>query len=184
MSNISTTNSSAPLLTNDGVPLKVSLHRSLRRTKIRSALLVSLPLLFLLIMFVNPIGSLLSRSIDDTSINKVFPLTFAEYERWDKVSEPTEEMYTALVTDIRNTHKMPDSEGRVLLGKSGTRMTYELSGWRSLLIKTVKATTKVDNKSTEENKPYLLEAPYKDKLIKVDKRWKKCRQEMLLLIRG
>ena len=88
MSSISTTNSSAPLLTNDGVPLKVSLHRSLRRTKIRSALLIAVPLMFLLIMFVGPIGSLLSRSIDDSSINEVFPLTFAEYEQWDKVSEP------------------------------------------------------------------------------------------------
>jgi len=173
MSSISTTNSSAPLLTNDGVPLKISLKRSLRRTKIRSALLIAVPLMFLLIMFVGPIGSLLSRSIDDSSINEVFPLTFAEYEQWDKVSEPTERMYTALVTDIRNTHQLPDGEGKTMLGRSGTRMTYELSGWRSLLIKTVKAATKVDKKSKEAIKPYKLKAPFKDKLIKVDKRWKK-----------
>ena len=65
------------LLTNDGVPLKESLKKSLRRTKIRSFLLLLAPLLFLLIMFVTPIGSLLSRSVDDTSINLVLPETFA-----------------------------------------------------------------------------------------------------------
>ncbi len=80
MSDTSITNSQEPLLTNDGVPLKVSLRKSLRRTKIRSFLLILPPLLFLLLMFVTPIGSLLSRSIDDIQINKVFPQTFAQYE--------------------------------------------------------------------------------------------------------
>ena len=55
-------------------------------------------------------------------------------------------MFAAVVNDIRNTHKLEDSEGKNigknLLGKAGTRMTYEFSGWRSLLLKTVKSATK------------------------------------------
>ena len=178
MSDTSTIDSQGQLLTNDGVPLKDSLRKSLRRTKIRSFLLILAPLLFLLIMFVGPIGSLLSRSIDDISINTVFPQTFAQYELWeDKSILPSEEMFAAVINDIRVTHKMENSEGKNigknLLGKAGTRMTYEYSGWRSLLLKTVKESIKVDKRSKEEIKPYKWEAPYKDKMIKRDKRWGK-----------
>ncbi len=155
MDNISTTDSQGPLLTNDGVPLKDSLRKSLRRSKIRSFLLILVPLLFVLTLFVAPIGSLLSRSVDDVSINNVFPQTFAQYEVWeDKSILPSEEMFAAVINDIRITHKLENSEGKNigknLLGKSGTRMTYEFSGWRSLLLKTVKSATKV-NKKTRKN---------------------------------
>ena len=178
MSDSSTIDSQGQLLTNDGVPLKESLRKSLRRTKIRSSLLLLPPLLFLLIMFVTPIGSLLSRSVDDISINTVFPQTFAQYELWeDKSIIPSEEMFAAVINDIRVTHKLENSEGKNigknLLGKAGTRMTYEYSGWRSLLLKTVKSATKVNKRSKEEIKPYTWEAPYKEKMIKRDKRWGK-----------
>jgi putative spermidine/putrescine transport system permease protein len=178
MSNTSTINSKGELLTNDGIPLKESLRKSLRRTKIRSFLLILVPLLFVLLLFVTPIAQLLSRSVDDTSINIVFPQTFAQYEVWeDKSILPSEEMFAAVINDIRVTHKMENSEGKNigknLLGKSDTRMTYEFSGWRSLLLKTVKEAIKVDKKSKEEIKPYKWDAPYKEKMIKRDKRWGK-----------
>jgi len=178
MGDSATIDSKGQLLTNDGVPLKESLRKSLRRTKIRSFLLLLAPLLFLLIMFVGPIGSLLSRSIDDLNINTVLPQTFAQYELWeDKSILPSEEMFAAVINDIRITHKLEDSEGnnigKNLLGKAGTRMTYEYSGWRSLLLKTVKSATKVNKRSKEEIKPYSWEAPYKEKMIKRDKRWGK-----------
>ena len=178
MSDTSTINSQGQLLTNDGVPLKDSLRKSLRRTKIRSFLLILAPLSFLLFMFVAPIGSLLSRSIDDIKINEAFPQTFAQYEEWeDKSQLPSEEMFAAVINDIRTTIKIQDSEGNVigknLLGRSGTRMTYEYSGWKSLINKTVKEALKVDKKSKEEVKPFKWEAPYKEKMIKRDKRWAK-----------
>jgi putative spermidine/putrescine transport system permease protein len=129
-------------------------------------------------MFVAPIGSLLSRSIDDIKINEAFPQTFAQYEEWeDKSQLPSEEMFAAVINDIRTTIKIQDSEGNVigknLLGRSGTRMTYEYSGWKSLINKTVKEALKVDKKSKEEVKPFKWEAPYKEKMIKRDKRWAK-----------
>ena len=104
MSVSSNIDSKGQLLTNDGVPLKESLRKSLRRTKIRSFLLLLAPLLFLLIMFVTPIGSLLSRSVDDVEINRVLPETFAQYELWeDKSKIPNEEMFAAVINDIRMT---------------------------------------------------------------------------------
>jgi len=178
MSDTSTIDPKGQLLTNDGVPLKESLRKSLRRTKIRSFLLILVPLLFVLLLFVNPIAQLLSRSVDDTSINIVFPQTFAQYEEWeDKSILPSEEMFAAVINDIRITHKLENNKGKNigknLLGRSGTRMTYEFSGWRSLLLKTVKEAIKVDKKSKEEIKPYKWDAPYKEKMIKRDKRWGK-----------
>jgi len=170
MSQSQTINSKGQLLTNDGVPLKESLRKSLRRSKIRSFLLILAPLLFILILFVGPIGSLLSRSVDDALINQVFPETFAQYEAWeDKSILPSEEMFAAVINDIRSTHKLPDGKGKQLLGKSGTRMNYEYSGWRSLLKKTVKEAIKVDKKSKDKVKPFTWEAPFKDKMIKKDK---------------
>jgi hypothetical protein len=41
-----------PLLTADGIPLKVSLQRSMRRNKLRAIGLVLPPLLFLLLLFI------------------------------------------------------------------------------------------------------------------------------------
>ena len=152
MDDTSTINSQGPLLTNDGVPLKDSLRKSLRRTKVRSFLLLLVPLLFVLILFVTPIAQLLSRSVDDVTINNVFPQTFAQYEVWeDKSILPSEEMFAAVINDIRITHKLENSEGKNigknLLGRSGTRMTYEFSGWKSLINKTVKEALKIDKKS-------------------------------------
>ena len=76
--------SSAPLLTADGTPLKVGLQRSLRRSKLKAVGLVFPPLLFLIVLFIVPIGDLLTRSIDDTRINYQLPLTFALIDTWDK----------------------------------------------------------------------------------------------------
>ena len=76
--------SSAPILTADGIPLKVSLKRSLRRSKIQALILVLPAFLFLLIVFVLPIGNLLSRSVDDTLVNWQLPLTFKLIGEWDR----------------------------------------------------------------------------------------------------
>ena len=54
-----------PLLTADGTPLKVSLQRSLRQNRNRAMLLVAPPLLFLVLLFIIPIGDMLMRSVDD-----------------------------------------------------------------------------------------------------------------------
>jgi len=56
---------SGPILTTDGIPLKVSLKKAERINKLRAFLLV-LPLLaFILVTFLVPIADMLARSIDD-----------------------------------------------------------------------------------------------------------------------
>ena len=144
---------SGPLLTVDGTPLKVSLARSLRRSKLRGALLVLPALLFLIIIFVIPIAQLLSRSVDDTLVNRALPRTFVAFESWDRQSLPAEAMFEAIFLDITTGEKY-------LIGKATTRMNYEKPGWRSLI-----------KKSGRKFKKKIKGPPYRDAMIKIDKRW-------------
>ena len=140
-----------PLLTADGVPLKDSLQKSLRRSRLRAALLVAPPLLFLIFLFVIPIGNMLTRSIDDNLINDVLPNTFEAFEAWDKKSEPSEAMFEAFYTDLKNAD-------RVDIGKASVRMNYALPGWRSLIKRTAR-------------KVKSMEPPYKEAFLDADDRW-------------
>ena len=144
---------SGPLLTVDGTPLKVSLARSLRRSKLRGTLLVLPALLFLIIIFVVPIAQLLSRSVDDTLVNRALPRTFVAFESWDRQSLPAEAMFEAIFLDITTGEKYT-------IGKATTRMNYEKPGWRSLI-----------KKSGRKFKKKIKGPPYRDAMIKIDKRW-------------
>ena len=144
---------SGPLLTADGPPRKVSLGRSLRRSKLRGILLVLPALLFLIIIFVVPIFNLLSRSVDDTLVNSALPRTFVAFESWDRQSLPEEAMFEAIFLDITTGDKYT-------VGKATTRMNYEKPGWRSLI-----------KKSGRKFKKTIKGPPYRDAMIKIDKRW-------------
>jgi putative spermidine/putrescine transport system permease protein len=142
---------SGPLITADGIPLKESLQKSLRRSKIRAALLVAPPLLFLIFLFVIPIGNMLTRSVDDKLINQVLPNTFEAFESWDKVSEPDESMFEAIYQDLKAADKTD-------IGKASVRMNYAKPGWRSLIKRTARRIKK-------------MEPPYKEAFLKADDRW-------------
>ncbi len=141
-----------PLLTADGTPLKVSLQRSLRQNRNRALLLVAPPLLFLIILFVIPIGDMLFKSVDDKLVNDVLPRTFVEFEEWDKQSEPPEELFAALFEDLNAAEK-------VERGKVSVRMNYAKPGWRSLIKRTSRRLKRMDG------------PPYKEQFIAVDERW-------------
>tara|TARA_B100000965_G_scaffold111154_1_gene91749 strand:+ start:211 stop:591 length:381 start_codon:yes stop_codon:yes gene_type:complete len=114
---------SGPILTSDGIPLKVSLKKAERVNKIRAFLLVSPLLIFILVTFLVPIGDMLARSIDDRQINTVFPKTFEVYKKWDRQGLPPEEVYEAMFFELKN------GEG-YSIGKASTRMNYSKSGWK------------------------------------------------------
>jgi len=147
-----TQTSTGPILTTDGIPLKVSLKKAERINKIRAFLLV-LPLLaFILITFLVPIGDMLARSVDDRQINTVFPKTFEVYKKWDRQGLPSEEIYKTMFFELKN------SEG-YSVGKASTRMNYSKSGWKSLLKKSKRKFKKIE------------EGPFKEKMIATDKKW-------------
>ena len=140
------------IVTTDGIPLKVSLKRAERKNKIRALALVLPLLVFILITFVFPILSMLVRSVDDKHINTVFPKTFEIYKQWDQKELPSEEMYATMFNEIMTAEKRQ-------IGKASTRMNYSKSGWKSLVKKSKRKFKKIK------------EGPYKEKMIKTDKKW-------------
>ena len=144
---------SGPILTSDGIPLKVSLKKVERKNKIRAFsfststfdIYISYILSFLL-------ETCLSRSIDDRQINTVFPKTFEVYKKWDRQGLPSEELYATMFFEVKN------SEGYDI-GKASTRMNYSKSGWKSLLKKSKRKFKKIEK------------GPYKEQMIAAEKRW-------------
>jgi len=141
-----------PILTTEGVPLKVSLQKAEKRNKIKAFLLVAPLLVFILVTFLIPIGDMLLRSVDDSYINTVFPKTFKEYKNWDRQDLPSEELYKTMFFEVK------ESEG-FAIGKASTRMNYAKSGWKSLLKKSKRKFKKIE------------EGPYKEQMIAIDKKW-------------
>jgi len=141
-----------PILTTDGIPLKVSLQKSERKNKIRAFLLVTPLLFFILFTFLVPIGDMLLRSVDDSYINTVFPKTFEKYKKWDRKDLPSEELYETIFLEVK------EGSG-YSIGKATTRMNYAKSGWKSLLKKSKRKFKKIE------------EGPYKEQMIAIDKRW-------------
>ena len=142
-----TTTVSAPILTADGIPLKVSLQRSLRRNKLRALGLVLPAFLFLLVVFILPIGNLLTRSVDDTLINQQLPLTFSLFDHWDRQELPDETLFQALYLDLTTVNKF------LIKDNAGTRVDPSNPGWL-----------------------YQIppKGPYKDAMIEVDPRWREA----------
>ena len=145
---------SSEILTTDGIPLKQSLKKAERKNKIRALLLVSPLLLFIFFTFIVPIGSMLTRSTDDSYINKIFPNTFKVYQKWDRQGLPPEEVYAAMFIEIKKASGFE-------IGKASTRMNYAKSGWKSMIKKSKRKFKKIGED----------EGPFKDKMIEVDRKW-------------
>ncbi len=143
------------MTTADGIPLKVSLRRALMRQKIRAMLLVAPLFFFLFITFVLPILDMLFRSVDNSIVPDILPKTVAVLEDWDPAVDelPPEAAFEAMVKDIQAGFKDKT------IGRVGRRLNYEEPGMSSLFRKSGRKTKKIQS------------APYKDALIKIDKRW-------------
>jgi putative spermidine/putrescine transport system permease protein len=132
--------------------LTADMHRSLRRKKIGALFLVAPLLIFIMVTFVAPIASMLYRSIDNPQVSEYMPNTSAALADWDGNELPDEATFAALVTDL--------AEGRknYTIGKVATRLNYERSQMRSLIMGTAR-------------KAGRLKPPYKDQVIKIKADW-------------
>ena len=146
------------LLSADGTPLKKSLNRSLRQQKLRALLLIAPLLIFILVAFIMPIVSMLSRSVENELVGKTLPLTVQSIQSWDALSGelPDESVYKAFAQDIQNAAKAK------VHTKVALRLNYVKSGIASLFKKTARKAKKWDIET---------DGPFKEKLIKVHKGW-------------
>ena len=137
---------SAPILTADGIPLRVSLRRSMRRSKLRALALVLPAFLFLVTVFILPIGNLLTRSVDDTLINHQLPLTFSLIETWDRDQQslPEEALFESVYLDLTTINKF------LIANNTGANVDVSDSAWW----------LKIPPKG-----------PYKDSIVQINPRW-------------
>ena len=137
---------SAPILTADGIPLRVSLRRSMRRSKLRALALVLPAFLFLVIVFILPIGNLLTRSVDDALINHQLPLTFSLIETWDRDQQslPEEALFESVYLDLTTINKF------LIANNTGANVDVSDAAWW----------LKIPPKG-----------PYKDSIVQINPRW-------------
>ncbi len=125
------TNATGPVLAADGTPLKKSLNRALRLSKLRALLLIAPLLIFVLVTFIAPIADMLFRSVENQIVADTLPRTVVQLEQWESESgePPAEPVFEALYQDMFRAVEAKDHT------KLGTRLNYELTGISSLFRK-------------------------------------------------
>lgn len=145
-------------------PPTQSLRRELKAAEARRrtmALLLVAPLaIFLLLVFVVPIGALLTRAVQNPEIAMALPRTVAALSNWDRKAAPADAAYAALAADLA---QIADGEA---MGALARRLNTEIPGYRSLVAKTARAMPLTG----DANAP-LVPAQTRAKLIELDERW-------------
>ncbi|MFM0076853.1 ABC transporter permease [Paraburkholderia sediminicola] len=127
------------------------------------ALLLIAPLaIFLLLIFVVPIGALLTRAAQNPEVVNALPHTLNALHGWDRKTPPPDAAYTALAVDLT---AVADSDG---MGALARRLNVEIPGYRSLVAKSAHAMPFVDDNSKPLN---LTPAQVRAKFVELDERW-------------
>lgn len=145
----------------DGLSLKQRLANAERRNKIRAFLLV-LPLLaFIGFSFIAPICFMMVRSFYDPLVSDIYPETVAVLAQWDPAQD---EMPPDSAFDTMAVEALKAYQDRTL-GRIATRLNFDLSGMRSLNMKTGRGLNKLAKKNETP-------ASWRETLTALDKRWK------------
>lgn len=136
--------------------LKAQLKRAERQKQTRSLLLI-LPLVcFICVTFAFPIIEMLYRSVDNNALPNGFPNTTEAIEQWDYNGLPSLAIQQTFMAELKDRYQDKT------LPKLANRMNIEVSGMRSLLMKTGRKVAKLD----------ALPASHEE-ILKLDKRWSK-----------
>jgi putative spermidine/putrescine transport system permease protein len=127
------------MVTADGVPLKTSLRRADRRQRIVAFLLVMPLFLFILFSFLIPIFDMAVRSVANPQVVNIMPRTVEALESWDGEGLPGEDAFEALALDMKAGRESRE------IGKVATRLNYEMSGARGLIMKTARRAARIES---------------------------------------
>ncbi|WP_105431542.1 ABC transporter permease [Neorhizobium sp. T6_25] len=103
-----------------------------RRQTVISLGLIGPLVAFIVFAFVLPLATMLFYAINNPEVRNALPQTLAALETWDGQSVVPPSAYDALVADIKSD--VPPNA----LAEAGRRLNYEITGFRSLLAKTVR----------------------------------------------
>lgn len=145
-----------PVLASDGLPLKRSLSRALRRQKLRALALIAPLLLFVILTFIVPIANMLFRSVENQIVENTIPATVEALIDWDENSGelPGEAVFAAFHKDILVAAAAKKHT------RLGSRLNYETPGMSSMFRKVGRSAKKFDTA-----------LPIKEQLIESDKKW-------------
>ncbi|MCO5411347.1 ABC transporter permease [Ralstonia mojiangensis] len=142
--------------------LKRELKSAEARRRAMALALVAPLAIFLLLIFVVPIGALLTRAVQNPEVADALPKTGIALKDWDRKSPPADAAYAALAADLTIV-----SEGEAM-GALARRLNTEIPGFRSLVAKTARAMPLAD----DNGKPFALTpGQTRAKLLEVDERW-------------
>ncbi|CAJ0719393.1 ABC transporter permease [Ralstonia mannitolilytica] len=142
--------------------LKRELKSAEARRRAMALALVAPLAIFLLLIFVVPIGALLTRAVQNPEVADALPKTVAALKSWDRKAPPADAAYAALAADLTTVR---DGEA---MGALARRLNVEISGFRSLVAKTARAMPLAD----DNGKPLTLTpAQTRAKLLELDERW-------------
>lgn len=120
-------------------------HGRIRRRHTARALLLVLPLAaFLLLTFLAPIGRMLYRAIEDPEFSTVLPETAAVLRAWDGSGLPPDDAFEALVRELP-----PAAKARTLAAVA-QRLNHDISGLRSLMLRTARRLAKAKGQTARE----------------------------------
>lgn len=134
--------------------LKAQLQKAERRKTIRSIMLTVPLVCFILLTFAFPILEMLYRSVDNRVIPQALPETTQALESWDYRGQPHPEVIAAFSHELLGLYQSKT------LPKIANRMNIEVSGMRSLMMKTGRKLSRL------ESLPASM-----TELSKLDKRW-------------
>ena len=91
--------------------LKRELKAAEARRRTMALLLITPLAIFLLLIFVVPIGTLLTRAVQNPEVATALPKTIEALSRWDHKAAPNDAAYVALVADMTKLEQT-DNDGR------------------------------------------------------------------------
>lgn len=128
------------------------------RRRMRAFALIAPLAAFLLAIFVVPIAMLLFRAVDNPEVVERLPRTLEALADWDSRSTPPDAAYAALMRDLQAAK---DDSGT---GGLARRLNHEISGYRTLLFKTLRRMPFDDARSLDD-------AGVRERFLQIDERW-------------
>lgn len=134
---------------------KLNVKADGRRRSVTGILLVLPLLFFLLVIFIVPLGKILSLSLKDDEMPPIWPLVSSELRGWDR-TQPSEQMFAALAKDMKVSQQARSTS---LVAR---RVNYALPNGRTLISSTARQIASIE--SVPEN-------GWKETFLQIDHAW-------------
>ena len=108
--------------------LKASLRRVERRGQLTAALLVAPLVLFLVAVFLLPLGFMLIKGVEDKDFGRAFTTTAAALRHWDGRAVPPSETVASFIRELG------EQRGKQSLSYVANRLNFDINGMRSMVM--------------------------------------------------